>query len=114
MDKNELKLFDELYEMAKPSDNDNLESLKEKVKIYDINPYLNYKIMKVILNKDKLDKDDPEKFFNFYKNYIQTLSLEQKKDIIQEIKKEKNQEIRDYISKKIPINDKSFIDCYFK
>lgn len=79
MDKNELKLFDELYEMAKPSDNDNLESLKEKVKIYDINPYLNYKIMKVILNKDKLDKDDPEKFFNFYKNYIQTLSFEQKK-----------------------------------
>ena len=114
MDKNELKLFDELYEMAKPSDNDNLESLKEKVKIYDINPYLNYKIMKVILNKDKLDKDDPEKFFNFYKNYIQTLSFEQKKDIIQEIKKEKNQEIRDFISKKIPINDKSFIDCYFK
>ena len=43
---NELKLYTQLYDSSIPKWNEGLNKLKEKAKIYDINPNLNYQIMK--------------------------------------------------------------------
>ena len=40
-EENELKLYTQLYQDSKPKGNEGLDKLKEKVKIYDINPNLN-------------------------------------------------------------------------
>ena len=85
----ELKLYTQLYEDSKPKGNEGLDRLKEKLKIYDINPNLNYKIMKKILDKKNLNDEDIDDFCNFYRDYIQTLFIEQKLDIIRKIKDKK-------------------------
>ena len=107
----ELKLYTQLYEDSKPKGNEGLDRLKEKLKIYDINPNLNYKIMKKILDKKNLNDEDIDDFCNFYRDYIQTLFIEQKLDIIRKIKDKKNEKIKNKILFKL--NEKSFIDSYF-
>ena len=108
-EENELKLYTQLYQESKPKGNEGLDKLKEKMKIFDINPNLNYRIMKKILGKKSLTKDDITTFCNFYQDYIQTLFYDQKLDIINKIKE--NKEIKNNI--KIKLNEKSFIDSYF-
>ena len=54
MERQELKLFKQLYQLSKPLENDNLETLQNKEKLFDINPNFNYKIMKKMLDKKKL------------------------------------------------------------
>ena len=107
----ELKLYTQLYEDSKPKGNEGLDKLKEKLKIYDINPNLNYKIMQKILAKKNLKDEDIDDFCNFYRDYIQTLFYDQKLDIISKIKDKKNVKIKNKILFKL--NEKSFIDSYF-
>ena len=108
---NELKLYTQLYQESIPKGNEGLGKLKEKVKIYDINPNLNYRVMKKILEKKSLKKDDIKTFCDFYRDHIQTLFYEQKLDIIKNIKENPNKEIKNNI--KFKLNEKSFIDSYF-
>ena len=107
----ELKLYTQLHEDSKPKGNEGLDKLKEKLKIYDINPNLNYKIMQKILDKKNLKDEDIDDFCNFYRDYIQTLFYDQKLDIISKIKDKKNVKIKNKILFKL--NEKSFIDSYF-
>ena len=107
----ELKLYSQLYEDSKPKGNEGLDKLKEKLKIYDINPNLNYKIMQKILNKKNLKDEDINDFCNFYRDYIQTLFYDQKLDIISKINDEKNKKIKNKII--VKLNENSFIDSYF-
>ena len=109
----ELKLFAELYEESIIKGNEGLENLKNKAKKYDINPDLNYAIMKKILNKKNMNKNDINSFYDFYRNYIQTLFYDQKKDIIDEINKTKNKKLKEKITKIFKLNKKSFVDSYF-
>jgi len=109
----ELKLFAQLYEGSEIKGNQRLETLKNKAKKYDINPNLNYAIMKRLLNKKKKNKDDINSFYNFYRNYIQTLFYDQKEDIINEINKKINKELKQRITKMFKLNKKSFVDSYF-
>lgn len=108
-EKNELQLFIQLYKNSKPKGNEGILKLKEKAKIYDINPHLNYKIMKKILDKKNMKDEDIQFFNDFFRNYIQTLFYDQKLEIINEIEKKKNK----LLSQKFAWNKKSFIDSYF-
>ena len=108
-EKAQFQLFIQLYENSKPKGNEGLNRLKEKAKIYDINPHLNFKIMKKILDKKNMTDEDIKFFNNFYRNYIQTLFYDQKLEIIKEIEKKNNKSI----SQDFKWNKKSFIDSYF-
>ena len=111
MERQELKLFKQLYQLSKPLENDNLETLQNKEKLFDINPNLNYKIMKKMLDKKKLNDEEAKSFYNFFRNYIQTLFYHQKKEIIEIIDKKK--EINQIILSKFKLNKSSFVDCFF-
>ena len=108
-EKKKLQLFTQLYENSKPRGNEGIPKLKEKSKIYDINPHLNYKIMKKILDKQNMEDEDISFFNDFYRSYIQTLFYDQKLEIINKIEKRKNK----LITQKFDWNKKSFIDSYF-
>ena len=108
-EKAQFQLFIQLYENSKPKGNEGLNRLKEKAKIYDINPHLNFKIMKKILDKKNMTDEDIKFFNNFYRNYIQTLFYDQKLEIIKEIEKKNNKSIY----QNFKWNKKSFIDSYF-
>ena len=114
MSKDELKLFHELYELSIPEEEDSLETLKSKAKNYDINPDLNFKIMKKMLAKDQLNDNDSQEFYDFFADYIQTLFYNQKEEIIKEIKNEKCSKIKNLIEKNFKLNEKDFITSYFK
>ena len=114
MKKKELKLYTELFDNSKPLLNESLETLKNKNHIYDINPNLNYQIMKKMLGEKKMNDKDSEDFYNFFKNYIQTLYYDQKLDIIGEIYQKKNKKIFNKITQNFYLNSMSFIDCYFE
>lgn len=109
-----MKLFQELYELSIPEEKDFLEALKSKAKIYDINPDLNFKIMKKMLDKDQLNDNDSQEFYNFFIDYIQTLFYNQKKEIIKEIKNEKCSKIKYLIEQNFKLNEKDFITSYFE
>ena len=51
MERQELKLFSELYESSKPLETDDQETFQKKAKIYEINPNLNFKIMDNMLKR---------------------------------------------------------------
>ena len=108
-EKKKFLLFTQLYENSKPRGNEGIPKLKEKAKIYDINPHLNYKIMKKILDKQNMEDEDISFFNNFYRSYIQTLFYDQKLEIINKIEKRKNK----LITQKFEWNKISFIDSYF-
>ena len=108
-----LKLFCQLYESSRHLTNEGLEKLKKRMTNYDINPNLNYRIMKKMLNNNNLENKNITEFYDFYRKYIQTLFYEQKMDIITEIKKKKNSRIKYEITKKFYLNEMSFIDSYF-
>ena len=114
MSKDELKLFHELYELSIPEEEDSLETLKSKAKNYDINPDLNFKIMKKMLAKAQLNDNDSQEFYDFFADYIQTLFYNQKEEIIKEIKNEKCSKIKNLIEKNFKLNEKDFITSYFK
>ena len=110
-DDNELKLYTQLYESSIPKWNEGLNKLKEKAKIYDINPNLNYQIMKKMLGKKNMNNEDINAFCDFYRDYIQTLFHDQKLDIIKILNERKNRDIKNAI--KFKLNEKSYIDSYF-
>lgn len=114
MSKDELKLFQELYDLSIPKKEDSLEALKSKAKTYDINPDLNFKIMKMMLTKDELNDNDSQEFYKFFADYIQTLFYNQKEEIIKEIKKEKCSKIKYLIEQNFKLNEKDFITSYFE
>ena len=113
IEKKALLLFNQLYEKSKPKETENIDYLKEKMKYFDINPYLNYEIMKKMLSKPIINEEDANIFFTFYKSYIQTLFFYQKKDIINDIKSDKCANVHNLIKSNIGLNEKSFIDSYF-
>jgi len=108
---NELKLYTQLYESSIPKWNEGLNKLKEKAKKYDINPNLNYLILKKMLGKKNMNNKDINAFCDFYRDYIQTLFHDQKLDIIKILKERKNRDIKNAI--KFKLNEKSYIDSYF-
>ena len=114
MSKDELKLYKELYELSIPEEEDSVEALKSKAKNYDINPDLNFKIMKKMLAKDQLNDNDSQEFYNFFADYIQTLFYNQKLEIIKEIKNEKCSKIKYLIEQNFKLNEKDFITSYFE
>ena len=111
MERKELKLFNQLYEISKPLENDDLETLNKKAKIYDINPNLNYEIMIKMLEQKKLTYKDQQIFYNFFCSHIQTLFYNQKIDIIEYIKN--NKDINILITKNFKLYKKSFVDSFF-
>ena len=113
IEKKTLLLFNQLYEKSVPKETENIDTLKEKMKYFDINPYLNYEIMKKMLSKPIINEEDANIFFTFYKSYIQTLFFYQKKDIINDIKSDKCANVHNLIKSNIGLNEKSFIDSYF-
>ena len=116
IEKKTLYLFKQLYEMSMPKEGDNINSLKEKTKYFDINPHLNYEIMKKMLkgqNESKISEENAKIFFDFYMNYIQTLTFEQKKEIINEIKSDRCIYIQQLFEDTIKLNEDSFIESYF-
>ena len=109
----QLKLYSQLYESSKQKTNEGLDKLKKRMENYDINPDLNYRIMKKMLDKKKFTAEDINDFYQFYINYNQTLFYGQKLDIIDELSKKKNSKIQNKITEKINLNELSFIDGYF-
>ena len=73
MERQELKLFSELYESSKPLETDDLETLQQKAKLYDINPNLNFKIMDNMIKNENLTTQDSENFYKFFVNYSNTI-----------------------------------------
>ena len=73
MERQELKLFSELYESSKPLETDDLETLQQKSKLYDINPNLNFKIMDHMLKNEYLTTQDSENFYKFFVYYSNTI-----------------------------------------
>ena len=111
----ELKLYQELKEIALPSSGDTLNELLKKKDIYDINPNTNFKIMKKYIEFDddeKIMEEDnfDEQFTNFYLYYNQTLTFNQKSEIINKIKTNNKGEL---IKKLIGFNEKSNMENYF-
>ena len=104
----QLKLFQELKDESIHLLNDTIEDLEKKIEIFDINPNTNYQLFKLYL-----ENKNNEKCTTFYLNKIQTLCLDQKKEIIDKIYQDKNKEIKENILNLININDKSFFKSYF-
>ena len=73
MERQELKLFSELYESSKPLETDDLETLQQKSKLYDINPNLNFKIMDNMIKNENLTTQDSENFYKFFVYYSNTI-----------------------------------------
>jgi len=104
----QLKLFQELKDESMPSLNDTIEDLESKVEIFDINPNINYQLIKLYLENKKNDK-----CATFFFNKIQTLCFNKKKEIIEKIYQDENKEIKASLTSNIKLNDKSFIEIYF-
>lgn len=102
--KKDLKLFQELKDEAYLIPSDSIKNLKEKNKKYDIDPTINFDLLTKLL-----DSSNPE-FIENYFNLIQTLTFQQKSDLL---KKLKDHPFEEEIKSKIGINNKSYIDCYF-
>ena len=107
------KLFQELKDDSIKLPDDTLEDLESKAKIYDINPNTNYQIIKFLLEIENKNEEDINKILFFYFNKIQTLCLNDRKDIIKKINQDNNKIIKEKIKKWIELNEKSFIESYF-
>ena len=107
------KLFQELKDDSIKLPDDTLEDLESKAKIYDINPNTNYQIIKFLLEIENKNEKDINKILFFYFNKIQTLCLNDRKDIIKKINQDNNKIIKEKIKKWIELNEKSFIESYF-
>ena len=99
-----LQLFQELKDSSLPEIADTLEELISKKDIYDINPNTNYAIL------EKSLKESQEKFQNFFLDYNQTLTFNQRQEIIGKIK---DTEVGKKISEKIGLSNESFMEKYF-
>ena len=107
----ELKLYQELKDISLPSSKDSLDELLKKKDIYDINPNTNFEILQKYIDEDNMEIDNyDEQFKNFYLNYIQTLTFNQKNEIIKKIK---NNDKGKLIESTIGFNEKSNIENYF-
>ena len=111
----ELYLYQELKNNSLPSSEDSLTELLKKKDIFDINPNTNFEIMKKYIGEGdeekSMEEDDfDEQFKNFYLNYIQTLTFQQKIEIINKIKGNNK---GDLVEEEIGLNEKSNMENYF-
>jgi hypothetical protein len=104
-EKKELKTYQELKNESLPGFDDNLDELLKKRDKFDINPNTNFQIMK------KLIEVADENLKQNYINYNQTLTFEQRKEIIEKIKTTNSTKS---IETEIELNVESFMSRYFK
>ena len=102
----ELELYQELKDKAYSIEGDSIQELMKKKNIYDIDPIINYNLLKSLLENDNDD------FINHYLSSIQTLTFNQKLDINKKLKNHPS--IEAGIKTEIGIiNNNSYIDNYF-
>ena len=104
----ELKLFQELKDNAYEMEGNSIGQLKKMNKIYDIDPVINNTLL-----ENLLDNKMKEDFKNQYIMCNQMLSLNQKLKINEKMGKF-YPKIKKEIEKKVYINNKSYVEIYFK
>ena len=104
----ELKLFQELKDNAYEMEGNSIGQLKKMNKIYDIDPVINNTLL-----ENLLDNKMKEDFKNQYIMCNQILSLNQKLKINEKMGKF-YPKIKKEIEKKVYINNKSYVEIYFK